>query len=85
MEKFAIVCFIPWIIEAALKAISGFQAENYGVLQPDGSVKPRDPKMRSLTHLVMRLGNYKEWHVSLILIFFEAVVCIFAWIIIRFI
>jgi UDP-N-acetylglucosamine--dolichyl-phosphate N-acetylglucosaminephosphotransferase len=85
MEKFAIVCFTPWILEAFLKALSGFRAENFGILQSDGSVKPRDKKIRSLTHLIMRSGNFKEWHVSLILIIFEVIICLLAWSIIRFI
>jgi hypothetical protein len=36
------------------------EAEKYGVLQEDGSLKPLDLKIRLLTHFVMRLGRYKE-------------------------
>jgi len=75
MERFAILCFAPWIAEAFLKARSRFQAESYGLLQEDGTVKPRGGGVRSLTHLVMRLGRFREWQVSLILIAVEAVVC----------
>ncbi len=85
MEKFAILCFTPWIIEAVLKAFSGFQAETYGILQKDGIVKPREAKIRSLTHLVMRSGNFTEKQVTTILIAFEVVICAVAFIVIRFI
>jgi len=85
MEKFAILCFTPWIIEAVLKALSGFKAENYGILQKDGTVKPREAKIRSLTHLVMRSGRFTEKQVTTILIAFEVAFCVFAFAIIRFI
>jgi UDP-N-acetylglucosamine--dolichyl-phosphate N-acetylglucosaminephosphotransferase len=74
MERFAVLCFTPWIIEALLKATSAFKAESYGVLQPDGTLKYTG-EVRSLTHIVMRLGRRREWEVSLILIALEAVVC----------
>jgi UDP-N-acetylglucosamine--dolichyl-phosphate N-acetylglucosaminephosphotransferase len=85
MEKFAILCFTPWILEALLKALSRFKAENFGILQPDGTVKPREQKIRSLTHLVMRSGHFTERQVSTLLILFEVVVCISAFAVIRFI
>ncbi len=85
MEKFAIIAFTPWIIEAVLKAFSGFKAENYGVLQSDGTLKPREEKIRSLTHLVMRSGHFTERHVVSILIVLEVVFCAFAFVIIRYI
>jgi UDP-N-acetylglucosamine--dolichyl-phosphate N-acetylglucosaminephosphotransferase len=85
MEKFAILCFTPYIIEAFLKAASRFEAESYGVLQPDGTLKPRSKKIRGLTHLVMGLGRFTEPQVSLILIGFEAIVCVFAFIVIPYI
>lgn len=85
MEKFAILCFTPWILEAVLKALSGFKAENYGILQKDGTVKPHEAKIRSLTHLVMRSGRFTEKQVTTILIALEVTVCVFAFAIIRFI
>ena len=75
IERFSILCFTPWIIEAFLKAASAFKAECYGSLQPDGTLK-HEGKIRSLTHIIMRLGNFREWEVSLILIALEAVICI---------
>jgi UDP-N-acetylglucosamine--dolichyl-phosphate N-acetylglucosaminephosphotransferase len=85
MEKFAILCFLPWIIEAVLKAMSGFRSENYGVLQRDETVKPRESEIRSLTHLVMRSGNFTEKQVSMILIALEVLICAIAFLVIRYI
>ena len=85
MEKFAILCFTPWIIESVLKASSKFQAENYGILQADCTLKPREDKIRSLTHLVMRSGRFTEVQVTSILIALEVVVCAIAVAVIRFI
>jgi len=80
MEKFAILCFIPYAAEAVLKALSGFEAESYGVLQSDGTVKPRGDKVRGLTHLVMKMGGFTEPQVALILISIEALACLAAFI-----
>jgi len=85
MEKFAILCFTPYILEAFLKAASRFEAESYGVLQPDGTLKPRSEKIRGLTHLVMRLGNFTEPQVTLIIMGFEALVCVFSFLLIGYI
>jgi len=85
MEKFAVLCFTPYIAEALLKAWSRFEAESYGVLQPDGTVKPRDGKVRGLTHLVMSRGDFNESQVTLILVGLEAVVCIVSFMVIPFI
>jgi hypothetical protein len=80
MEKFAILCFAPYAAEAVLKALSGFEAESYGVLQPDGTVKPRGERVRGLTHLVMKMGDFTEPQVALILVGIEAVACVAAFI-----
>lgn len=85
MEKFALLCFIPYIIEAFLKAASFFEAESYGVLQPDDTVKPRGEKIRGLTHLVMSLGDFKEAQVTIILIGFEVFVCLIGFMVIGYI
>jgi UDP-N-acetylglucosamine--dolichyl-phosphate N-acetylglucosaminephosphotransferase len=78
MEKFSILCFIPYTLEAILKLLSKFEAENFGILQPDGTLKPRSEKIHGLTHIVMRMGRRKEWEVSMILISLEVVVCLLA-------
>ena len=85
MEKFAILCFAPWIVEAFLKAFSRFEAESYGLLQENGVVKPMGREIRGLTHLVMSMGEYTEKQVSTILIISEAVICLIAYLIMPFI
>lgn len=67
MEKFALYVFVLWFIEFALKARSGFKAESFGVLQPDGTLKAPYPKIYSLTHAVMKLRPMKEWQVVAVL------------------
>jgi UDP-N-acetylglucosamine--dolichyl-phosphate N-acetylglucosaminephosphotransferase len=81
IERFAILCFTPWILEAILKASSKFKAESYGVLHEDGTLKPLKKVNHSLTHVVMNLGNFKEYQVSIILILIEAFTCVVSYII----
>jgi len=85
MERFAILCFLPWVVESFLKALTKFDAENFGVLQDDGTLRPRDKEIRSLTHLVMSMGRFKEYQVSTILIVVEIVACIAAWMLVPYI
>ena len=75
IEKFALLLFIPWFLELILKARSRFKAENFGVLQKDGTLKAPYKKIYSITHIIMKLGRFKEWEVSLILISSIAVWC----------
>ncbi len=75
MERFGIIIFTPWILEAILKLRSRFKARSLGDLQKDGSLKPPYKKIYSLTHLVMKIRRFKEWQISLILILLEAVIC----------
>lgn len=78
IEKFAIFCFLPWIIEFILKIRSKFKAENFGILQKDGTLQAPYKKIYSLTHVVMKFGRFKEWQVSGIMIFVQIVVCMLA-------
>jgi UDP-N-acetylglucosamine--dolichyl-phosphate N-acetylglucosaminephosphotransferase len=82
MEKFAILCFSLYIVEAFLKAASKFEAESYGILQQDGTLKPRDKKIHSLTHLVMKMGNFTEPQVTMILIGLQVLISILSFVII---
>lgn len=66
IEKFALICFAPWFIELLLKARSRFKAENFGVLQKDGTLKAPYEKNYSLLHVIMHAGKFKEWQVSMI-------------------
>jgi len=85
MEKFAILCFIPYILEAFLKAASRFEAESYGILQETGTVKPREKKIRGLTHLVMSIGDFTEPQVTTILIGLEVMICVLSFLVIGYI
>ncbi|MDD5181707.1 MAG: hypothetical protein PHC66_00880 [Candidatus Nanoarchaeia archaeon] len=67
IEKFALICFAPWFLELLLKARSGFKAENFGVLQKDGTLKAPYEKNYSLLHIIMHAGRFREWQVSAIM------------------
>ncbi len=54
MEKAGVIVLAPQIIEFFFKATNWFRAENFGVLQRDGTLKHEGPT-GSLTHLAMRL------------------------------
>ncbi|MFP4038397.1 MAG: hypothetical protein ACLFTA_01285 [Candidatus Nanohaloarchaea archaeon] len=56
METFAVFLFMPWMLEFVLKARSGFNADSWGLLQEDGSLRPKHSKNYSLTHPLMRRG-----------------------------
>ncbi len=85
MEKFAILGFTLYIIEAFLKAASKFEAESYGILQSDGTVKPREDKIRGLTHLVMKMGDFTEPQVTSILIGLQVLVSVLSFILIQYV
>lgn len=75
IETFAFLCFLPWFVELFLKLPDGFKAENFGILQKDGTLKAPYKQPKSLTHIVMNSGKFKEWQVSLIVILGIAVWC----------
>lgn len=74
VEKIAVYMFIPWIAEFILKLRSKFKAENFGVLQKDGTLKAPYEKTYSLTHAVMKLGRFKEYQVTMILVSSEIII-----------
>ncbi|RLG18342.1 hypothetical protein DRN75_01935 [Nanoarchaeota archaeon] len=81
IEKFAVVAFAPWFLEFVLKARSKFKAENFGIPQKDGTLKPPYKKTYSVLHAVMKLGRLKEWQVSAITILLVASWCSFVFLI----
>lgn len=81
MEKFAVICFIPWFVELILKSRSKMKAENFGKLQPDGTLKTSYKKIYSWTHLIMKSGRWKEHQIVSIIIGIEIVFIIFAYIV----
>jgi UDP-N-acetylglucosamine--dolichyl-phosphate N-acetylglucosaminephosphotransferase len=68
IEKFALMLFAPWFLELFLKARSKFKAESFGQLQSDGTLKAPYPKVYSITHIVMKLGRFKERQISAIIV-----------------
>jgi len=78
MEKFGIIIFTPWIIEAFLKLRSKFQARSLGDLQPDGTLKAPYKKIYSLTHVIMKIKPFKEWQITSILISIEVIISLTA-------
>jgi UDP-N-acetylglucosamine--dolichyl-phosphate N-acetylglucosaminephosphotransferase len=55
MERVALILFIPFMIEGALKIRSKFKADNFGIPQKDGSLKEPYKKTYSLTHLILKV------------------------------
>ncbi|MEM5811432.1 MAG: hypothetical protein QXG91_01690 [Candidatus Aenigmatarchaeota archaeon] len=70
MEKPLIFVFLPFFIEFFLKLRSKFKASSLGILK-NGYLKSRYRKIYSLTHLIMKIGKFKEWQISVIFILIE--------------
>jgi len=67
MERFGILIMIPYGVEFLLKLRSRMQAECYGLLQDDNTLKPRYKKIYSLTHVVMKLLKPTEKQLVMIM------------------
>jgi UDP-N-acetylglucosamine--dolichyl-phosphate N-acetylglucosaminephosphotransferase len=80
IEKFGIIVFTPWIIEAFLKLRSKFTARSLGDLQMDGTLKPPYEKVYSLTHVFMKIKPMRERRISEIIIGIEILICLMAFI-----
>jgi len=69
MEKVGVIVLTPFIIEFFLKARARFKASCLGKLRKDGRLDPPYGKeIYSLTHVIMNLGKFYEYQVTLILI-----------------
>jgi UDP-N-acetylglucosamine--dolichyl-phosphate N-acetylglucosaminephosphotransferase len=73
MEKVGIIVMIPFILQGIWKACHKFKFSDLGVLQKDGTIKPQYKGTYSLTHIVMKLGNFREYQISIILILVQVV------------
>lgn len=84
VERFGIVIFLPWIVEAFLKLRGRFKVRSYGDLQKDGTIKAPYEKIYSLTHIVMKIPEwikikrFTEKQIAFILIGSEVVLCAFS-------
>ena len=67
-EAFALIIFIPWIIEFFLHLRRKFKVTDLGIRQKDGTMKaPYGKKIYSLTHLIMNIKKAKETDVTIYL------------------
>lgn len=71
VQRATILTMIPFLIQGFLKFYSRYKMGRYasdlGILQKDGTIKPKYDKVYSWTHLVMRLGNMTERKLVLIM------------------
>ena len=81
MEKVGLIVMIPFIAQGIWKAYHKFKFSDLGVLQKDGTIKPQYKGTYSLTHIAMKLGNFKEYQISIILILAQVVFAIIPFII----
>ncbi len=78
IEKYALLCFLPWFFELILKMRTRFKGESFGKLTEDGRLIAPE-KCTSLTHVVMKLGKFGEKGVVAFLIIIEIILCVLAW------
>lgn len=89
VEKFALIIFTPWIIEAFLKLRGRFKVRSYGDLQKDGTIKEPYKEIYSLTHFAMKFPKYfgrkgfTEEQVALFLMGIELIICILAFVLVK--
>jgi len=70
--------YIPYVAEFILKARTKFKGVSFGKASQDGTLY-WDSFPHSLTHVVMKLGRFKEYQVVLILWGIEAVFAVMAY------
>ncbi len=77
LEFYALIIFIPWIIEFFLKLRGRLKLkkwpESFGKLE-DGKIVPRYDKIYSMTHIAMRFFH-KETSIVIFLIFIVLIFC----------
>lgn len=73
MEKIGLFLFSLYFVELFLKAKSKMQAESFGIIQEDGTLKSPE-KVRSVTHLVMKMGKFTEKQVVIIILGIQVLV-----------
>jgi len=72
LQRAALLTMIPFLIQGILKFYSyckmGRYASDLGILQKNGTIKPKYDKIYSWTHFIMRLGNMTERKIVLAMI-----------------
>ena len=66
IEKVGLMLFGLYFVELLLKGRTKMQAESFGRIQEDGTLKAPE-KIGSLTHVIMRLGKFNEKQVVYII------------------
>lgn len=82
IEKFALILFLPYFFEFFLKAGGAFKKESFGKVLKDGSLDLRYKRIYSLNHLAIWFlrkvkGKAYEWEITLLILFFEALIALF--------
>ncbi len=75
MEKIGVILMALYFVELLLKSRSWFQAQSFGIPTKGGFLRAPS-KSHSLTHIVMKLGKFREEQVVLTLFAAQAVVSI---------
>jgi len=76
IERAGIIVMAPFVIEFLLKARSGFKASCLGNVDAEGKIHSKySGKIYSLTHVVMRFGNFTERQITIIMILIQLCFC----------
>ncbi|TRM97016.1 UDP-N-acetylglucosamine--dolichyl-phosphate N-acetylglucosaminephosphotransferase [Sulfolobus sp. B1] len=72
-----VILYIPYVIEFVLKARTKFKGISFGKVDNNGRLY-WDEFPNSLTHVVMKIGRFKEYQIVLILWLIEAIFSVIA-------
>ncbi|AAK40422.1 UDP-N-acetylglucosamine--dolichyl-phosphate N-acetylglucosaminephosphotransferase [Saccharolobus solfataricus] len=71
------ILYIPYVVEFILKLRTNFKGVSFGKVDSSGRLY-WDEKPHSLTHIVMKMGRFKEYQVVIILWGMEAIFAVIA-------
>ncbi len=75
IERVGLMLFALYFIELVLKGRTKMQAQSFGEIQADGTLKA-PARIGSLTHIIMRAGKFSEKQVTLIILGLQLVVAL---------
>ena len=78
IEAFGVIIFIPWIVEAFIKASQKFQASSLGKINSKEILKPINGKIESLNHFIMSMSDFTEKQVVSIFLLIETLFVVLA-------
>ncbi|MDD5163579.1 MAG: hypothetical protein PHD95_05215 [Candidatus ainarchaeum sp.] len=76
MEKIGVLLMALFFVELLLKARYKMQVESFGIPQKNGILKAPGKKSGSLTHVIMKLGNFNEKQVVIRILAIQAAISI---------